>query len=78
MDIDDILNEEGHWCRKDGCTGIMEWRRRFGESCSCHINPPCSACMEMKLTCTKCGYVLEDDPDDEECKDNILTRHMEL
>ena len=24
--------------------------------CSCHINPPCSACTDKKLTCPECGW----------------------
>lgn len=26
------------------------------DNCSCHINPPCSACMELRLFCPKCGW----------------------
>lgn len=27
------------------------------ENCSCHIGPPCSACVDAPLECTKCGHV---------------------
>ena len=26
------------------------------ENCSCHINPPCSACTDNPLTCEDCGW----------------------
>ena len=26
------------------------------EDCSCHIDPPCSACVENSLVCDNCGY----------------------
>lgn len=26
------------------------------ENCSCHVNPPCSACTSNKLTCDDCGW----------------------
>lgn len=26
------------------------------ENCSCHINPPCSSCVDNKLTCDNCGW----------------------
>lgn len=29
------------------------------ENCSCHINPPCSACVETPLVCTVCGEEFE-------------------
>jgi hypothetical protein len=35
------------------------------ENCSCHINPPCSACTDNKLICDKCGY----EPEEPEFKD---------
>lgn len=26
------------------------------ENCSCHIHPPCSSCVDNKLTCDLCGW----------------------
>lgn len=26
------------------------------ENCSCHIDPPCAACTDNRLTCPKCGW----------------------
>ena len=39
------------------------------ENCSCHINPPCSACTDRKLVCDKCGY----EPEEPEYKDIPIT-----
>jgi hypothetical protein len=30
------------------------------ENCTCHINPPCSACTDRNLVCEKCGYEVEE------------------
>lgn len=44
--------EEG--CKCPEChQGIMQYPQV--ENCSCHINPPCSACTSNLLTCSKCG-----------------------
>ena len=37
-------------CRK----GIIDWPPV--ENCSCHINPPCSACTDRLLACPECGW----------------------
>lgn len=50
--------EEGDVCNRDGCDGVIEWSKP--DNCSCHINPPCSSCLETYLLCPKCGW------DDEE------------
>lgn len=31
------------------------------ENCSCHINPPCSACIDSKLECPSCGFEEDDE-----------------
>ena len=50
-------HEEGDKCPecKDG---ILDWEERK-TSCSCHINPPCSACTDRRLKCNKCGWLEE-------------------
>lgn len=51
--------EEG--CKCPEChQGIMQYPQV--ENCSCHINPPCSACTSNLLTCSKCGC---EDPEPE-------------
>ena len=47
----DILFE-GCPCPKD-CGGMLYYP--LVENCSCHINPPCAACISVKLTCNECG-----------------------
>lgn len=32
------------------------------KSCSCHINPPCSACVNAPLTCNRCGWKRDEEP----------------
>lgn len=45
--------EEGDVCPK--CRkGIIDWPPV--ENCSCHIDPPCSACTSRLLACPKCGW----------------------
>lgn len=48
--------EEGDKCRVEGCDGKYGYQPV--ENCSCHFNPPCSACVENPLVCLDCG----DDP----------------
>ncbi len=45
--------EEGSQC-PDCWEGIMELPPV--ENCSCHINPPCEACVNNKLECSGCGW----------------------
>lgn len=44
---------EGDKCPSIDCLGKLEFFS--DEACSCHINPPCSACVDAKLTCDNCG-----------------------
>ena len=49
--------EEGDHCQREGCGGTMEFKRL--EPCSCHVNPPCSACVDATLICTECGFQID-------------------
>lgn len=49
---------EGDKCNRNGCAGIME-AVDADTSCSCHINPPCSHCVDMEYECNKCGFLVE-------------------
>jgi hypothetical protein len=51
--------QEDDKCPQKDCDGIMGYERVIG--CSCHINPPCSACVNNPLVCLKCGWTPEDD-----------------
>lgn len=51
--------EEGDKCPEcdPDCEGIMIYSPV--KNCRCHINPPCSACVDNPLTCDECGYKIE-------------------
>lgn len=51
--------EEGDTCGRDGCEGIMAYKR--DGDCSCHINPPCSSCTGAKLHCPECEWTAPDE-----------------
>lgn len=53
--------EEGDKCPKSGCGGVLDFIRE--KACSCHINPPCSACTDAELGCEKCGFKDESEPE---------------
>lgn len=52
---------EGETCGREGCQGTMR-RVDDGESCSCHINPPCSHCTDASYECDTCGEIEEPPP----------------
>lgn len=57
--------EEGMTCgrpNEDGttCEGVMGELERRGD-CSCHISPPCNACLDSISCCAECGRSHEDD-----------------
>ena len=47
----------GERCGRDGCTGVIENGKV--EGCSCHIDPPCSACTSDWAFCPDCGWEAE-------------------
>ena len=52
-----VTKTEGDICGFEGCQGILEYVRQT--SCSCHINPPCSACTDAPLVCGICEEEIE-------------------
>ena len=46
--------EEGSPCPNDTCSGKMELSEIIG--CTCHINPPCSACVDAGYECNQCHW----------------------
>ena len=50
-------DEEGQVCWRDGCQGVIKCHPV--ENCSCHINPPCSACTDPKEYCPVCDWEAE-------------------
>jgi len=55
-----IGDYEGEVCGRRGCTGVIRFRESDAQ-CSCHINPPCSACTDKVLECPECEITSEDD-----------------
>lgn len=54
------FHEETDHCPEKGCKGSFEYIRQ--RSCSCHISPPCSACVDAPLTCNECGFEPDEPP----------------
>lgn len=54
-----IGTEEGATCNRDGCAGTIIIKPV--ENCSCHISPPCAACIEAPLYCPECLWESSDD-----------------
>jgi len=49
--------EIGDICNREGCQGILdEDGDKYMDSCSCHINPPCSRCTTNWAVCPECGW----------------------
>lgn len=53
-----IGTNEGDLCRRGGCRGRIEIKPV--ENCSCHISPPCGACLDAPLWCPECEWESED------------------
>lgn len=45
---------EGETCNRNGCDGVIMSNKT--EECSCHIDPPCCACLNTGSSCPKCGW----------------------
>jgi hypothetical protein len=54
-----VGDAEGDTCGRGGCSG--EIQQDPTENCSCHINPPCSACTSPREFCDTCDWRAEDD-----------------
>jgi hypothetical protein len=46
--------QEGSVCGRAACAGVIE--RHEVENCSCHISPPCSACVDTQNFCPECDW----------------------
>ena len=57
----------GYFEEEDTCPKCREGNFYYPpvEHCACHINAPCSACVNNHLVCNKCSY----EPDEPPCKD---------
>lgn len=56
---DKVGEVEGEVCNRDSCTGVIELED--SEGCSCHINPPCSCCVDRKHYCPVCDWYERDE-----------------
>ena len=45
---------EGDVCNRDGCDGVIEFEPV--KNCSCHVSPPCGACIDSGPWCALCGW----------------------
>jgi len=52
------IYSEGDKCPDKKCNGELEYPDV--EGCSCHINPPCRACIENELICSECFCTVEE------------------
>lgn len=52
-------SEEGSVCGRNGCEGVIAYQK--SENCSCHISPPCSSCMSVRLHCPECDWEAEEE-----------------
>lgn len=50
---------EGDKCVHSDCDGVFVYTRQY--ECSCHISPPCSACVDAPLVCNKCGHYFDEE-----------------
>lgn len=51
--------EDGAHCHRGTCGGFIELTPV--ENCSCHINPPCNACLDTYFVCSECCYSERDE-----------------
>ena len=58
---------DGDICPYPDCKGKLGYESV--EDCSCHISPPCSACLENPLVCQTCSWT-EGDEIEPPCEHN--------
>lgn len=49
--------DEGDMCPDSQCDGRLSTKPT--ENCSCHISPPCSACLDAPLICDACAMEID-------------------
>jgi len=60
ISCEEVSFEVGQVCGRKGCKGTIEEHPSDG-GCSCHINPPCSYCVDPREYCGTCGWEAADD-----------------
>lgn len=58
LDDKDKYPDLGDPCPLECIGRLIE--KHYGEGCSCHLNPPCSYCVDTTLICDTCGWEPED------------------
>lgn len=53
--INEIGIFKGEVCNREGCDGIID-EHDSDYGCSCHINPPCSYCVDDRCFCPICDW----------------------
>lgn len=66
-----IGTEEGDDCNRSGCFGFGVMGFDDVDGCTCHISPPCGACVENPLICDVCGYGPDDEPTEDDRGDYL-------
>jgi len=58
-----LIRQPGDPCAVCTCTGTIQCGVdiRPVEGCSCHISPPCDACVNDPMICDGCGREIEVD-----------------
>jgi hypothetical protein len=56
----EVSFEAGQVCGRNGCKGILA-EHDSETGCSCHINPPCSHCVDPREYCPVCDWQAADD-----------------
>lgn len=54
MVCEEVTYEEGSACPEQGCSGTLVAAK--SKNCLCHINPPCSSCVDAGYECPDCGW----------------------
>ena len=51
---------EGEVCGRGGCKGVIQ-KSSSDLACSCHIAPPCQACIEEREFCPECDWDISEE-----------------
>lgn len=54
--------DDGEPCGRGKCKGILKVEEPEG-GCSCHINPPCASCTNVRLYCPTCDWISDPNED---------------
>ena len=78
-DLKNLGYEEGEHCNRGDrldCYGIIEEHEK--RPCSCHIMPPCSACVDDRAFCPKCDWVGSEEANENQKNEVHVISYMGL